>query len=476
MSKLESLADELILEVLRHLRSSRKERYEMQSNSTDIEGRSTTFSSLCSTSKRLSSIATPFLYSDIIVATNQQFEPRRILQIIRTLSDNPPLARHVNYIEHTIITCKEGFSSKFYQGYEREKYYSSADWDLGRRTLKFAASRVWTGTYHKLWTSVLEAYPEMALVALLLRLTPCVSHVYLDLFSHGSSEFWQLLSSDDNTDGNHGFTNSFFGQLKRIYANFQREAQRTTRARALPSFARFTQFLQSLPELHFLSHSGNNMNEMTDGFLPDRLSLKFVKILILDTCSIPFDEISTIIKACDGLQEFMLDLDHDQSDVYFSTIHSALYMKRETLKHIGLYIDMHPDGDFEPFAGSFAEFEKLQTLSISALVLMGIPDDFNDNTSSDYSWTTSRPSHRMSALLPSSLERLSLHSEIMADLSDDTAFLWDFIDDLDQLPQLGWAEIWSLQNSHYEKLSHAFEKHDVSFKKNTFRQRSEQTV
>jgi hypothetical protein len=175
---LESLADELLLEVFRHLRLARKLTNDDYFQPTGIAEARACFTSLCLTSKRLCNIARPFIYGDLVTSESGRFEAHvavRISRALRTIMRNPALASNIDYIEHNFTECGDEFD-KQHSAYKA--YYTSAEWKDHRVQLKSTASSTWAGDDLKTWEKQLNRYPEVAQLALLLALAPNVTHIH----------------------------------------------------------------------------------------------------------------------------------------------------------------------------------------------------------------------------------------------------------------------------------------------------------
>lgn len=110
---------------------------------------------------------------------------------------------------------------------------------------------------------------------------------------------------------------------------------------------------------------------------------------------------------------------------------------------------------------SFTKFTSLRSLRIADIILMGFPDG-SLSSRPRYKWTTFKPRHSLSSLLPPSIEALYLNGELTR-LSDDTGFLRDFAKDVAQFPLLrkmgteGWGR------GSFEKVTVELSKHNIEF-------------
>ena len=454
---LESLADELILEVFMHLRLVRKNSHEDHYESTGVEEARASFSSLCFTSKRLSTIAQPMLYCDMVTSeTGEGKRPVRISQALRTLMRKPKLAYNIVYVEHMLPDCD---SDECRKGCAHKSYYGSQDWKNHCASMEPVACSVWTDPDLDKWKTLLNLYPEMAQLALLLRLAPSITHIYADLFFHGTLAFVSLLAAHGKANGDHRGHDHGFKRLEKvcICSKTDYESARPP----IPWFSEFAAFLQSLPLRHYAHDEGmiGFRSPMTAGF-----ELQRVETLHLHEFCDDFILAATIIKACGMLKTLTFWPTQDYDDPDFSTIYPALLAKKDTLEHVELSVDQL-SSDHIPLMGSFANFQRLKYLRIPDLVLMDKPYGYSVELIPWYEWTTFQPWHRLSTLLPASLEFLYLDGE-MTHLSDKADFLWDFVNDLPQLRRLRLFGTRSMYQGPFNRLSEEFAKRGIEFEKN----------
>jgi hypothetical protein len=144
-----------------------------------------------------------------------------------------------------------------------------------------------------------------------------------------------------------------------------------------------------------------------------------------------------MIQTCDKLKTFQLILEKIGDHISFDSLYNASTTRRQTLEHVKLWgvLDLLPS--MVHLGGAFTHFTILRSLEIDDMVLMGIPDDLDPQNLHEgwYFWTNVKPRRRLASMLPPTLESVYLNSQF-AILCDHTEFLWDFVDDLAQVPLL----------------------------------------
>jgi hypothetical protein len=226
-SRLEGLDDELILDIFSHLRLQRKYGRDSANNYTDSEESRPNFHSLCLTSRRLFTVANHLLYSDAFTSDSRECEPVSLPQILRTIVHNPSLGAQIECFEHKIVhddfegSCELIYYNTCYDSFPWKTYYNSP-----------------------------------AQLALLLRLAPLVTQVYIDVASHAATPFIEMLSfeTEGQCYGQRTINHHGFGRLERITMSTlydtSGEGEFTTSS-SLP-----VEFIQSLPLLRHCSYNG----------------------------------------------------------------------------------------------------------------------------------------------------------------------------------------------------------------------------
>jgi hypothetical protein len=176
---LERLPDELLLEVFRRLLPLRKD-YHGVDHFFDLGsvGAHQPLTSLCLTSKRLSIVATPLLYSDVIVS--QKRNQYQISLLLRTILHNPVRGQQIKHIEHKLLSI--------YDWPRRDQcrymqHYKSLTWAEHRKNLQSMALQLWSNEKLKFWESLLDVYPDLAQLILLLRRSPNITQISTDMLA-----------------------------------------------------------------------------------------------------------------------------------------------------------------------------------------------------------------------------------------------------------------------------------------------------
>jgi hypothetical protein len=176
---LERLPDELLLEVFGRLLPLRKEYHGNGDffNQGSV-GAYQTLTSLCLTSKRLSIIATPLLYSDIIVS--QRRNQHQISLLLRTILHNPVRGQQIKHIEHKLMSI-HGWPCRDECRYMQ--HYKSLVWAEHRKNLQSMALKLWSNEKHKVWESLLDVFPDLAQLILLLCHSPNITRISTDMLA-----------------------------------------------------------------------------------------------------------------------------------------------------------------------------------------------------------------------------------------------------------------------------------------------------
>jgi hypothetical protein len=293
--------------------------------------------------------------------------------------------------------------------------------------LHVAADGIWTGQQPQTWKQQLKEYPELAQLTLLLRLTTNITHIHMDMFNEGIPAFSTLLIADVKTRPSHDSYRSAFGKLKSIC--IQSMMLRDDLRVDLRWIFSLTSCLMGLPALHYYSHGGLEFGEPLHLAIPAAFSLPNVSVLHLQDIWIDYDVAAAIISACGPLKTLILSPagSYDRTDS--GVIYPALASK-DTLEHLDIFLgyELETSTYRSSHGNSFHSFKRLKELKISEVALLVYPDNYGTDAP-PCDWTTYRPSQRVSALLPQSLELLHIDGDA-ASLSENTGFLWDFIDDL----------------------------------------------
>jgi hypothetical protein len=179
--------------------------------------------------------------------------------------------------------------------------------------------------------------------------------------------------------------------------------------------------------------------------------------------------VAAVIKAIGALVHFdFVALSEEPGEYHdFPILYPAFWSKRNTLQVIILSAGAHFSGFIsKKRIGSFSDFPHLRQLRIPGIVLMGPPDDDDPlDDVNEYIWKAAMRSIPLIELLPASLESLVLAAEF-TDLSDDTKFLWDFLEGIDRLPELRTFDVAGSGEGEFDMLSQALTHCGVKFGSN----------
>jgi hypothetical protein len=404
-------------------------------------------------------LAVPYLKALVQHSPALHFEAHvavRISRALRTIMRNPALASNIDYIEHNFTECGDEFD-KQHSAYKA--YYTSAEWKDHRVQLKSTASSTWAGDDLKTWEKQLNRYPEVAQLALLLALAPNVTHIYIDIMPESVLAFIGPLSNGMRSAVSQNVTHSDLARLNKVCVH---STLIDDKVRSAPSwFSAFASFLQKLPSLRHYSHGDLDVCETLEEAIPAGFSLPEVEVLHVHEYWMNSDLTAAIISACGPLKTMTVWPEHSFDRAYFADIHPPLLAKKITLQYLKLDLGetYYWDPTTDLLGASFSKFKCLTELSIPEIVLVGMPDDWTQ-TSTRYKWTSAPPAQRLSTMLPPSLEVLHLNGTETI-LSDNTNFLWDFIDDLTQLPRLRVIGNDYSDQGPFDKLFEEFSKHGI---------------
>jgi hypothetical protein len=256
MDYLSSLPDELILEILGHMRPAKT--YRQATEGKDIYGpgigselSQKCLHSLCLTSKRIGAITTPELYANLQGGTGRFHSNgiERLVKYTKMILNKPILRNHLVYIKH-----------RFDWGYGHGVWPYTGDkegceWSDHSKTLKLAASQIWPKHKLQVWVELFWVHPEQASIVLLLALAPNISHIVVDIFDAALPSIVALLDLDylqkDSQDRIiHGFvrlkTALFYSRHNFDDVNFPQQAD---------FYTLLLQALQGFPSLNPYQHS-----------------------------------------------------------------------------------------------------------------------------------------------------------------------------------------------------------------------------
>jgi hypothetical protein len=459
-NRLEQLPDELVLGIFSHLRPLRKETYE-DFEATSVTEAHQALTSLCLTSKRLSTIATPILYSDAIVSQPDELGPAQISQLLRTIIRDPVRGQQIAYIEHISIQCHQHICA--YE-YDHKQYYESAIWTEHRKHIQSVARRFWNGERLESWGELLRSYPDQAQLVLLLRLCPNITHIYVGMIRRVYGWCLNLLSTYHSDayppTGEYGFS-----RLEKVCIDTMKGwSDRGDRGPSPDSSEDLSGFLQALPSLRQYGQIAFHGHGAERPVLPFAFHLPKLETLTFHDSKEAIGAALSMIEACTNLKRFTFQPLIYWDNIPFKTIYASLLTRKHTLELITLWNGTSRPADIAPSGFSFAQFTHLRSLDVSDVMLMGVPDDYDpDEDDKWHVWNNHKPRHRLSSILPPSLETLRIDNDITS-FSGDIEFLWNFVDDLAQLPLLRVFRLTIGSKRRFTKLSAEFSKHGVEFK------------
>lgn len=170
--------------------------------------------SLRRTSKRLRVVAESFLYGEAVTSDvdGARFA-HRISRLLLTTMERPALAAKIQSVEHDLAEC--GYKFKKSDAVCRS-FYDSTEWNEHSTRMHTAAEKTWTGDILKVWKRQLRRNPELAQLALLLRLCPNITNSHTQMFHEGATAFLTLLASNIKTDAIQHRSQSAFGKLEKV--------------------------------------------------------------------------------------------------------------------------------------------------------------------------------------------------------------------------------------------------------------------
>lgn len=332
-SMLEQLPDELILEVFSYLRPVRKVDFESIHHPTwDSEEAQELLASLCLTSKRLSNIAIPLLFSDAFTSALDGDTPDRISKLLTTIMRNPVRCDQIEYIEHQVAICSPDHCGPDHC--MLKTYHDSRFWKKHCRRLGALAATFWSIDNLMIWKEMLQLYSDEAQLILLMKMAKNVAHVYIHMIGHALEKCLKLLSPTSSGQDS-SVKAPCLAQLQKVFIFIEQDDDRTGRS---PEWcAQLAGFLQVLPSLHCYASSelrcyGGAMPTVPVEF---RL-LKLKKLSFLNT-HIPLNVVASFVEACENLRDFAYEPNAcSRDDTSFDILYSALLSRKDTLEQLWL--------------------------------------------------------------------------------------------------------------------------------------------
>jgi hypothetical protein len=458
------LPDEILLEIISHIRFERAFGHAPSRNSTHEHGNQqclNTLRSLCSTSKRLKSICEPILYSTLIVKPGRS--SCRLAHYLLTVIARPVLQEYLKCVHYAALNIFPD-DEKF----EIEKFRPKDDWCTAEwssfKWLPFRAhatrqaTRIWSGSGQLRsmgWFSDLVVAPEQPLLALVLGLTyNTLEDVTVTSLDRDGSCLDAVLSLHDSAPVAGRGYELRFPRLQRLDLVIVCDNRDATYFSYCPLRLPSLVFLQLRGPAHVWHESnGSSIRVTTLNLLQRKYGLSLGTLQ--DFCSI---EVLFLQWVCFDIP----------GPMDFGPMHEALSTQKDSLQSLtlvvnsyGMYTEIDP---FRPFRhlGSFRAFASLRVLRIPAFFLLGAPDGTMYLLDPEFGyWGTEKAiSVRISELLPPSLE----HFEIINDLGlrDDALELKELADDCYSLPLLKAVHLARCPGT-FDNLAARFAVHGVSF-------------
>lgn len=414
--------------------------------------------SLCLTSKRLSDIATPVLYSSIILSTPGKDTFTRLTKLLRTILRQRHLAQHIKYVE--ISAFMEGYDPyEFFGDEEADRLSLYMDTTLEQRKWEktfsrmiVPAARVWGPVSSNLlatWLEQVRLFPELALFALLVTLAPNISHIKLGTIWEALSIILKLIGLHHTASSLDRPTPSFhkLRKLERLSLVFLGEDMHLSHGdnRASPWMVDILKNLPVVPDVSLIGPYFADFIEDPESGLP--ISDYFPKISRLSMQDTVLDgkEIATILKGCSlthlevAWRHEFDDLDTSGSPASIPTLISELQDRAAMLTSLDLQASMGDcDWDETIPQVDFSAFTSLANLVTPQITLFGSDDDAGKRIEF---WREEKPVQRLSKCLPPNLVTLRTVFQEHVGMSDDSAAWWDFAGDLDKLPRLERVEV-----------------------------------
>ncbi|KAF2731118.1 hypothetical protein EJ04DRAFT_16430 [Polyplosphaeria fusca] len=414
-SNFDSLPDELVLEIVRHLQlvrktsstSSRGQASNYEDNRQDENAaRSGALQALCLVNRHISGIATPILYSSFILDLSTRPDRCPTSLLLHTIIQKPHLAKNIQYIENRIEDVVSRTSQHdFYE------WFGSAQ--RHQREILAKGCTLWESTLsdnETSWVKHFMEYPDEAEIALLIALSPNLAHLYLATVESFPPSIWDFI----------GFALRG-GELKpRQYPRLKTLCieleQRQDWVSGGEWFRQLASHLPHLPSLEYL-HTNGMFCKAASLSLPPR-SLALTSVYFSNT-NLDLREICDFVSACAGLKHFACDyrpLEDGRTDFHLEDLRSALEKHKHTLESLYLdirHVAMHKSMEARVYPlGPLTAFTSLRDLTLCTASLFGDPENHDQLDSTELApyWNHVRPPLRISSLLPEYIERLSIVS------------------------------------------------------------------
>jgi hypothetical protein len=457
---LTDLPNEVILEIVENLKSGIPDAliqkpYPLLNNDTgepddgpdgdtiENKRRQGTLWSLCLTSKRISALSTPILYSSITLGRSTRTKRQELIRLSRLLStliQKPQLSRCVT----AVTACYDDHWGSYHNKHLRSGLYlPDTEWSTFFDTLKDKAATIWGHGNNNLlsdWADNLIHCPDVCEIALLVALAPSISYLRLSRLRNRELFLLPLLGLL-NAESSGISACNFHGLRKLEWLNLYcwiDGSQDENRAYDYHSSS-LMQSCQRLPMLRRFTLDGlllprSALEPPIRGFFPqlESVSLKLDGLFVGHGID--------VVSGCHPLTHFTLErvLNVERSDGlrYESDLRrlpdllTALYPSKETLQYLYLpevWVSLNKRSGIAMLqVGDFSGFTRLKSLAVPQEILFG---------ASEAATRAMLPLLRLSERLPPGLVTLIIWSTPRK-YRGNKSVLWHFADDLHQLPHL----------------------------------------
>ncbi|KAF2464011.1 uncharacterized protein BDR25DRAFT_362108 [Lindgomyces ingoldianus] len=380
--------------------------------------RRVTLSLLCLTSRRISRIVTPVLYSSIILHFTERLECCPTSLLLRTLLDKPHLAKRIRCIENRVEDVSEWQDDDAYHVWRLKAQQN-------RDTFLAAASRLWR-----------RANP-------LIAISPNLNHLHLASYESFPPSIWDFVGFEVQ-DG--PLIPRRFSKLRTLFIALD---QRSYWIGGGEWFAQLIEHLRHLPALTYLHTCGMMCKKSSLSLTSGSLSLE---TLYLSHCTMELRQVSDLAKACQSLRHFALhyaDIFVNENAFQMGNIQNSLLQHRQTLESIYIDIRMVKPIDLSKAVPShaitsFEGFSALQRLTVCNATLFRDQDSF-ENPGSERTWEPFT-NLRISAMLPRTLKQLTLLTDPILWSDEGAVLIKDLADDCAGLPNLEQLRVVSANN------------------------------
>ncbi|KAF2870676.1 hypothetical protein BDV95DRAFT_607820 [Massariosphaeria phaeospora] len=407
-----------------------------------------TLASVCLVSRTFFKIGQSLLYSAFILNSQSPNAPRSVLGLLRTITEKPELAKHIQYIENNF---QEIDFTQFETSKQNSTYDEVCDM-LATGLISDAATRTYLSLNNALpmfrwnprvadfeeylgansagWASELVTFPEQALLALVTALAPNVARLALTSIEYRASHlFWEYCgfspahfrpaAQSRPASCFHGFKN--LRNLRMIVITPPNSNKSwydyKPHTNWHPNFELSLEHIGSLASLHIWG-----LKEINPAYKYKEPLVNLTTIELLD-CDIGDRAIADLIRRSRGLRHFACvwapNMCRSQNGGSILDLWPALELHKSTLESLTLDVKaMNGNGvddslnqKLEFGHDAFRSFQPLKILEIGLehLVLLGWRG-WRDNHVGAFQFRKWSPQYRkqLAEILPAGFERLSI--------------------------------------------------------------------